>query len=802
MRKSLFFCCLVAALAAQGATSSRRQQESVPDEQRTGTAVKATADTFDRSIARTKPRFTGAFTVGIVFVDFPDTVPVDAAACMKRQTEGVEAYFKRYTQDVCWPVFQQLGSVYRAPKPLGYYARYDALLNRIGWKSEAEGKSRVSQLRNAAFGGGSSGRRQKVDVEVLACSWPTTELAVLDKISEIRSLYQKEVKQSEEELAARGYREYPDQLTFYNPAATIRWGDPLWPNSSLMLNAQGGAGTMIHELGHVLGAPDTYHAPEINDGVPGNPVNVGGGPTAPLYARYRYCGLLDAMAYPMVRQSTTLRLAPRWSRFDGATPLGIFIPTSHPNYLLHLEYEPSAPQTLSGGSEDEVGRYSDTPSANGGIYIYYINVTRGDPYHGTPDLVYSYRHDDPWFRGDGKGQIAVFREGSEFTAESDPANLLPNRLPTGISFTFGPQDANGAEVTIQVPKKRLSGAELKQSLLPIVELERVDELQPTSFRAKLNVQFRGEPLLTERGFCWGPGPQPTVRNAAWPLWGFRGFDGDEARVPNLRPGSALYVRAYAKSPLGIVYSKKVEKIVLPKSVDEVPALLLDDIRADSEQIGQGMDRQYKSGVNLNATPFVALLKLMAHFHAPLDNPKPSAKRAYSLAHLHLAPTLQRFPPTVADLLAARDDARTLAEQAGLMETAIPQDLAKRVLKAFKLKPATRKGADPVVPVDFGNLSDHLPRIRASLLAGMPVLCLRVSNLVSHPQYAPDVCILDGFRNSEEGEFQLHIVYPGKIDRLPKTNRKTGWHPPEALLDGVEDARLLFLPAPGASPLQR
>jgi hypothetical protein len=100
----------------------------------------------------------------------------------------------------------------------------------------------------------------------------------------------------------------------------------------------------------------------------------------------------------------------------------------------------------------------------------------------------------------------------------------------------------------------------------------------------------------------------------------------------------------------------------------------------------------------------------------------------------------------------------------------------------------------LVNLEIGSEAEHEPRIRASLLAGWPVLCVCESSLVSSPTYALDACLIDGVKTDENGTTRYHILYPTGIDRLPKTNRSTGWHPLEVLTEGLgaTGARLLFL----------
>lgn len=835
-----------------------RPQENAPPEQQMGLpSVRVTADTFDKSVTRTKPRFKGPFTVGIVFVNFPDCETIDVEACLKRQSEGAETYYKRYTLNQCWPVFKVLG-VYRAPNPLGYYVKYDTRNNLIGSSSAEEVSARVGELWRDAFRSvnpqGSWGKpKETVDVRVLAYATkrlPVTretpaQTRTLDRLPALRKQYPKiTLRQSEAELSAIGWQEHRngerDLLEDYRPARAIAWGDPLWPNSRVIVQAEGSASTMIHELGHVLGAPDTYHAPERNDGLPGNPVIAGGGPTAPLYCRYRYCGLLGPDAYPIIRKDTTLRLAPRWGTFDGSAPLGIFIPTEHPNYLLHLEYEPSADHAFDATRDKEgIGKISGEHSPLGGIYLYYINVTQGDPYHGPPDLVYSYRKRDPHFRGvtepspgaagndvgprrrrTQENPLAIFREGDSFDATSDPANLLPNLLPTGVTLTFGPQTAEGAEVTIGVPTRRLQGQELRRSLLPVLRLEPITELLPTSFRASLTVRFRGEPTFADFGFCYGPAPNPTVRNALCPLWGFSDWR-DTARITGLRPGSTLYVRAYARNALGVAYSPECHKVTLPSSVEEVPPLLLDHYHVPL------MSGHYdRDGYIYNHTGAAAFLKLMALFRRPLDGSRPSAKDGFSYDRLHPAPggplpprPERRYGPTLTDLTAAYAKAIELAEAAALFSGPFPEDFDQRIAKTLRLRqtstmlpPALAQAARnagltpaqakalmaPVVPLEPLSLPLLLPRIQASLRASLPVLCVRASTFESNRRYGLYTCLIDGWRPNPDdpaNPILLHLNFPTGYDRNPSTNRPTGWYAPDVLFDHTDAGKLIFLNPP-------
>lgn len=781
---SILLLCLLTTGAKPNKRASKKSKHEAPPEQIISEAVKPSLPNFAKA-ERKEPRFKDAFEVGVYFIDFPDTLPIQPNQTLKELTTGVEDYFRTYTQNLCWPTFKILGRPYRAPRPLGYYTRYDDLNNKIGWNDKDEGMNRLNELRSAALRSVQQGKLPPVTTLVYATQRkPIKDLA---KISELRSCYR-------EAYVTDWGTEYPDQLNFYQPASTIRWADPLWPNSSIILSETSGPGTFIHELGHVLGAPDSYRAPEIDGGVNGTPVTVGGGPTAPLYCRWKHCGTLPDEAYPIITTNTTLTLSPRWSHYQkGVTnPLGVFIPTVHPHYILHLEFEPNKPQILRENSENEYGRYGSSQRVEGGIYIYYINITQTSSYPGHPDLCYTYRPNDPTMRGLVSG-AAIFREGDAFDQTSNPKNMLPNELPTGVEIIFGEQTLEGATISIKVPTQKVNGVTLKNSLLPIIKMKEITDIQPTTCIVETDLTFRGEPHAIERGVVYGNAPHPTLpRSKSVQIHGY-GFD--KARIIDLRPGSTVYVRAYAKNENGITYSKEEQKILLPKpskNMDVAP-LLIDHYSATSNWLTKYLNRAINNGVHGNATSMIALLKIMAYRRAPLDGSKPKKKDPFNYNRLHLHPHENRYPPTVTDTLSARDTAEALAHELGLFESKIPDDLEKRITKHLKYPAKPRKGKEVVVNLEIANEDVHLNRIHETLLKGWPVLCVRQSALTSSPIYAIDVCIIDGYRNGENG-IELHIVYPTHYDRLPKTQRVTGWHPPSALTEGIVEtgARLIFL----------
>ncbi len=776
---------------------------------------------------RTKPVFHGEFEVGLYFVDFPDTVPLDVEACLARQSEGVADYFKHYTEGICWPAFKNMGT-YLAPQPRGYYLRYDARTNRLGWNDEAEGNKRAAKLRTDAIKNASgSGSKTSKTPPVVAVAYASKyrSFEELEKVSVVRDKYPK-LTDEQKQLGRI------DLLTAYAPQ--LEWSGPLWPTSAITLTAEDGAGTFIHELGHVLGAPDYYHATEIKGGVPGTPITIGGGPTGPLYCRWKHCAVVPENAYRLITAESEITLAPRWSHYEGANPLGVFIPTAHPNYLLHLEYEPGRANEIQGQSEGNYGAISKPTSVSGGVHAYYIHINplEGGCYMGHPDAAYSYRANDPYLHGT-VGGAATFREGDTFDKESDPASILPNQLATGVTIQFGEQTLDGAKVTISAPPPLVKGPELTQSLLPIVELGEITSPHVGSFVTQVFVRFRGEPLLTERGVVYGVKPHPTVeKDMVWPL---QGIGYDNTRVTGLVPGK-YYVRAYAKSPRGVSYSANEEEVTVPATADMTEPLLvhrfpdawcyttssvLPSLWMLSEysrklwsEVGTD-DKNAKKG----AKPKPKKSKPRKGEKLPAPNRKP-VKVDYN--HVHGNPHRWRYPPT----LAAWNDMRSAVQQslADLGMNAepgqFPDDFEKNLQNALNVicqnppadatkdkakkksssakakKPPAGKGKYYAYDRDNTDVSGALPEVKAALAAGVIPYAFRFSAFTSAEEIL-DVCLIDGYRE-EGGEVQLHLTYAFGRDRFENhTHRKTGWHEASALLDKIWYAYLVVPYSPPA-----
>ncbi len=711
-----------------------------------------------------KPRFTGEFTVGVVFIDFPDTVPIDRQSWLDEHVEETVAYFKRYTQGVCYPKFIPYEMTYRAPHVRGYYTTRQTAKGEmpLGFETAEEGRARYQELEKQVDARVRRLGQRQPQITLYVYGSELLPIEELGELAELRAHYP-------ESLETATYS-YGDQLVRYRPE--VNWGEPLWPKAfgrKIIVQAGSGAGTLIHELGHILGAPDAYHAPEKRGGVPGNPMTLPGGPTGPLFWRWKYCGLLPKEAFPLITADTEITLAPRGGEYQqGGLPLGVLIPTAHPYYMLHLEYEPGKVKALQ-ELESSMPFSDDVARVTGGIHIYYINICQQSSYGGHPDLVYTYRKDDPWLQGDGY-RFATFREGDLFTTESNPANLLPNQLPTGVELTFGEQTVDGATVSIKVPVQLITGRALKKSLLPIVELTAVRDPHPGSFTAELFVRFRGEPHVTERGFVYGSKPHPTLNRDK--VWKLEGIGYEATRITGVPPGATVYVRAYVKSPLGVVYSETEEKLVIPKQVTETPALLCDEI---------------------DYTNKAWLVQLLNFYRQPLIAPaqlKPEAPLDYQ--RIHGSPMTRRYPPTLQHHTSAVIFQYAVEHTLGIAtESSFPEDFEARLTRLFKLPPRTESKGKSVVMIEANDtVSSHLSQIQAALARGNPVVVFRELRRSSSSERV-GVCLIDGYREGESGP-ELHISFPMRHDPGIQPYRTNGWFAPDILSESVARSCLLFI----------
>lgn len=711
---------------------------------------------------RKDPRFKGVFSVGLILIHFPDTQRCEAGDTLERLSVfggmPIEEYYKNYSQGITWPEILIVNpQPYMAPQPLGYYCAHDYWTNPLGYKDRGEGNDRAAKLKRDAEQFAFRGYRRPSGIPLDRNGKPQVIAHVYENRLQPIDDLERLIRPRYPTGLMLPYNREKEAWTVYKPQ--INWSDPLWPNSSVQILNQGDGGTLCHELGHVLGAPDFYHASEPHDGLPGTPsLPWAFGPTGPGYCRVIYQAFLPPSAYPMITRDGTYTLHPRNTNPAEKCVLGAFIPSAHPNYLFCLEYVKDEKKPLGNPGEN-------------GLLIQVINVTLKSPLFGPPDLCYVYRPNDPFFRGEAPLNNVLFGEAHNrpvFNMESDPPARLPNLLDSGIALEDIVENDDGTlSFTLKQKSGTLSGMALKESLLPKIRLDEVTEILSNGFYAKASILFRGEPLNVEYGFCWETFPKPTYkRGKVYPLYH---RDRYSARITGLRPNTTYYVRAYIRSALGITYSEeelKVKTLPARPIPDAVPVLLDDQI-----------DSRW---VVTNGLPAVAIAKLSTYYRVPMDPEE--RKPAFDYSRLHSAPTKNRPEFRMTEFRRLFASAMGLSGRSGLAGREFTKNFDKKFSRAFGYRP--KRGEPAIEALTPESISRLTPLIQAQLADARPLLVIQKSQEFI-PVKELTVALIDGYDESE----QFHIVYPAGRDRT--LNRRTGWHPLSVLLESTEEVRIVF-----------
>ena len=775
---------------------------------------------------RTTPVQHGEFTVALVVITFPDCIKPKSTEEVRNALTylnggTIDSYYKEYSQGITWPVLETYPVTYMAPQPLGYYCRWNHFTNPLGFKGD--GPERARKLREDALkfvqSKGKLKKKPAYDCYVFCRE--------INRDPDIQELYIRPYyKKPTPEEAELGV---PDRIGDYNPP--IPWADPLWPNSIPQVHYPGDGGVIVHEIGHCLGSPDYYHASEEHDGLEGTPcLNWDYGPTGPAYCRYIHHAFVPAGAYPKITEAGDVTIGARSGKYlpDGGAdqlPLGVFVPSSHPNYLFYIEY-----------CHNEHLPVGD-PSAEG-LLVHVINVTMTSPMLGPPDLCYTYRTDDPDHKAVGEG-VAYLQSGDRFDDKSDPAAILPNLLPAGIAITDIRIADGKCTFRLDFPETKFTKQELDFSLLPQTRLVDLREPLPTSFRAELNVRYRGEPLLTEYGFCYGLKKDPTEKTGTlFPLYHRDRYD---ARIIDLKPGKMYYVRAYARNANGIRYSENQKGITLP--VAEANSTFSATLFGDSDNLlSNWYFQQYYFGrrneIINSANPLFAFMSL-ANYYRVMPGTAPSAKTgspkakpvvgkkaqsgggAVDLARVHCNPAESRPKFRLAETDKLRDAVNKILEDAGFLQSDFiiddPNEDPKKKKKAPPPKPAGRGKKDP-----FGKLAPWVkkcadalkikepekvffpcktadqinalaPEMRKWILLSQPVLVVRECDFfegITHERWPLDIVIIDGLGDDE---LSFHVAFPGGADRGRGPSREMKL---SELLESTTNAIVMFY-RPGA-----
>jgi M6 family metalloprotease-like protein len=789
------WCVWGSSLEAVAATDSKTRTKSGPVPNELKLDHKRERITAQNFLPKRKtPVFKGAFSVGIVLIKFPDTRLPDLeevkAKLFSFDGMTVTDYFKEYSQNTSWPELMIVGEadfpkcVYLAPQPKGYYCEHDFWNNPLGYPDGGEGNARATQLRAAAEkyafsfykkpgAGGAFPLQSNGRPHVVCYAFATDVVAPSDFRDLIRPHYKGLMK---------SYDKTAEAWDLYKPI--IGWSDPLWPNSIPQVEVSGGGGTFCHELGHVMGAPDYYHAPEKFDGIPGAPcLEWAYGPTGPGYCRYIYNGFLTAKNYPTWDKSGTYTLYPRKTNPAEEKPLGCFVPSSHPNYLYYLEYVQGEKAPLGNPGKK-------------GLLIHVINVTLNSPLLGAPDICYTYRPNDPWFRSGGNSEAALWGEATgrkSFSTNSEPASRLPNLLDGGVTVDDIVESSDSVSFKMTVKTVPVTGTALKTSFVPKISLDEISEVMPTSIRASGTVLFRGEPMKTDYGFCLNTQPRPALGNQVFPLYHRDRYGG---RILGLKPNTKYYVRAYARNEEGVSYSKEELIVKTPLSApltNSVPPLLEDGF-SGNWTIERYYGSSAKDGVFIGSSSVTTLLKLTAYYRESLtsggtrsnnSSAQKKGKEPLDYTRIHLKPSLNVPTFRMKDFNEALSDCSRLADSAMMRSNVFSKVFDKEFAKTFGMKISTTSKIKPILQLDKKSVLTVAPLIKESLAASKPVVVAQESILLTPREHALSWVIIDGY--NEDGQF--HLVYPRGQDR--DFERKTGWYPLETLLIDVNDAKIIF-----------
>lgn len=525
-----------------------------------------------------------------------------------------EEYFKIYSNGIVWPKIMMMPdetTFYQDPHFYGYYCEYDYWENPIGWMNEKEGAERVEKMNKAALRFAEKNFRGPAP-KVTCYNYITTRPATPDSqvTADLLSFYNnrgadpdrtKAVKTRKSRKKQAQPTNQLDPWAYYAPSC--KWGEPMWPNSKIQIMDSAG-GTLAHELGHCLGAPDVYRIGRFNDGISGNASLLAYGPTANAFSRFYHHGFIKERNHPTLRSSGSYTLHPRHITPKEDQAVGYLIPTNHPHYFYQVEYVYKENSTVGIGPARE------------GMLISVVNLGRSN-YLGSPDYFYVYRPNDPFFQGLGDVEQCLFgkaKKRTEFNLQTEPSSRLPNLLDSGVSFKNIEEHQGTLTFDLELNHHKVTGSEYTQSMLPQIRLDDITDVRPNSFTMDATIKFRGEPILTDYGFCWSTSNNPTVRDSTYTLSHREWYRG---HAIDLRPETTYYVRAFATNGLGYRYSDEEKVIRTPALGSAAPTIgpLLTDSFSHNNYLFTRYSNETAetSEAFIGYSPTCVLAKLIAYY---------------------------------------------------------------------------------------------------------------------------------------------------------------------------------------------
>jgi hypothetical protein len=525
-----------------------------------------------------------------------------------------EEYFKIYSNGIVWPKILMMPNemmTFQDPHFYGYYCEYDYWENPIGWQTEKEGAERVEKMNKAALRFAEKSFRGS-QPKVTCYNYITTRPAAPDAqvTAELLSFYQsrgadpdrvKAVKTRKSRKKLKPLTDQLDPWAYYAP--TCKWGEPMWPNSKVQIQDSAG-GTLAHELGHCLGAPDVYRVGRFSDGIGGAATLLAYGPTANAFSRFYHHAFIKENNHPTIKSPGSYTLYPRHITPKGNQAVGYLIPTNHPHYFYQVEYVYNENNSVGIGPSYE------------GMLISAVNLGRTS-YLGSPDYFYVYRPNDPFFLGLGDANKCLFGKSlkkTEFNLKTEPSSRLPNLLDGGVSFKNIEEHQGTLTFDLEINRHPVTGSEYTLSMLPQIRLDDITDVLPSSCSLNATIKFRGEPIITSYGFCWSTSRNPTVRDSTFTLCHREWYRG---HAIDLKPETTYYVRAFATNGLGYRYSDE-EKTIKTPGISATPATM-GPLLTDSFSQNDYLFTRYSSETTTTRDTFIGysptcvLAKLIAYY---------------------------------------------------------------------------------------------------------------------------------------------------------------------------------------------
>jgi hypothetical protein len=338
---------------------------------------------------------------------------------------------------------------------------------------------------------------------------------------------------------------------------------------------------------------------------------------------------------------------------------------------------------------------------------------------------------------------------------------------------------------VEIDKAPLSSEAYKQSLLPQIKLEPIDQILPTSFRMTVTPKFRGEPLVDQFGMCWSTSKNPEVNNDHFTSFNCN-YDMDHGRALNLKPDTKYYVRAWAANAKGVRYSDEelsVKTLPIKSDVQEAGPLLLDSF-SNNGMLHERFSNDARDGYGKKTkdyesyAPVAVLAKLAAYYHpdnllskhanvAPnpargdtlgpghelvvtIDPKAGTSKMPVNFGRLHYDPYESDPVWRTAETLSLFDEMRDRSRAAKMHDMELNRDFLTGFSRMFRYKIEPQ-----FLHVTAENRDAALKLIKTEMVNARPVMVIESPKPTSDADLRIQWGLIDGFREGNN----LHIDFP-------------------------------------------